>query len=51
MGQLADVLVDSGLLDEWDAENKAEVAKAMARVIDGWLGTASPVTGFAKRVR
>jgi hypothetical protein len=51
LGPLADVLVDAGLLPEWDSENKTEVAKAVSRMIDSWLGTASRVTGFAKRVR
>ncbi|GLK71566.1 hypothetical protein GCM10017643_16810 [Ancylobacter dichloromethanicus] len=37
LGPLADALVSEGLLGEWDAEDRARIAEALAKLVTLWV--------------
>jgi len=48
LGNLADALVEHGLLAQWDSENRKAIAAALSRVIALWLCPSVTRDGFTK---
>jgi hypothetical protein len=48
LGALADVLVELGLLQEWDSENRKAIAAALTRVVASWLNPRVTRDAFPK---
>jgi hypothetical protein len=48
VGALADVLVELGLLEQWDCEDRKAVEAALTRVIASWLNPRVTRDAFPK---